>query len=183
MARIAREGLVLAFEPVPENCAHLRRTFPGVHVHEVALWDREEPTLFHHVIGRPARSSLRRQSYPDPREAVVTFPVRTTTLDRALADQPRVDFIKIDVEGAELPVLRGGQGAIRAHKPLIVFEHAAKSSAAFGATSTAVYDFLVTECGMRLSNISRWLVDAPPLERSAFLDEVATRRTLDFLAY
>ena len=34
-----------------------------------------------------------------------------------------VDFLKIDVEGAELDVLRGGMNTIETHRPIITTEH------------------------------------------------------------
>jgi FkbM family methyltransferase len=45
--------------------------------------------------------------------------VEITTLD-ALALQP--DFVKIDVEGGELDILRGAQGTLRNAKPLLMIE-------------------------------------------------------------
>ena len=38
-------------------------------------------------------------------------------------DQPRLDLIKIDVEGMEADVLRGAAGLIRRHKPVIYTEN------------------------------------------------------------
>ena len=37
--------------------------------------------------------------------------------------QPRLDLIKIDVEGMEADVLRGAGGLIRRHKPVIYAEN------------------------------------------------------------
>lgn len=47
--------------------------------------------------------------------------VRTTTIDAL--DLPRLDFLKIDVEGMELDVLKGGDSAIRAHQPWCWIEY------------------------------------------------------------
>lgn len=50
--------------------------------------------------------------------------VRTTTLDAFVArhDVQRMDFLKIDVEGAELRVLRGGSESLRRFRPVIMIE-------------------------------------------------------------
>ena len=44
------------------------------------------------------------------------------TLDEALKDLPRVDFIKIDVEGMEIEVLRGASALITRHRPILFYE-------------------------------------------------------------
>ena len=44
---------------------------------------------------------------------------------------PKIDFIKIDVEGAELLVLQGGLNIIREHKPVIIFELSGEWTARF----------------------------------------------------
>ena len=50
--------------------------------------------------------------------------VPATTLDSFCTDHnvSRVDFIKIDTEGYELDVLRGGVGILETHRPPVVFE-------------------------------------------------------------
>ncbi len=48
--------------------------------------------------------------------------VEILTLDETLADWSSVDLIKIDVEGAELDVLKGAETIIRRHSPVVVFE-------------------------------------------------------------
>lgn len=56
------------------------------------------------------------------RHATCTSPIRTeiTTLDALLADQERLDVLKIDVEGADYKVLLGATGSIETHKPSII---------------------------------------------------------------
>lgn len=51
-------------------------------------------------------------------------PVRLTTLDTepALQNLARLDLLKIDVEGLEVPVLQGAQSLIRQHQPAIFCE-------------------------------------------------------------
>jgi len=49
---------------------------------------------------------------------------RAVTLDEDVAGAAlrKVDFIKIDVDGHECPVLRGGAEVLRAHRPVLVME-------------------------------------------------------------
>lgn len=52
--------------------------------------------------------------------------LRTTTLDAWLETRPgveRVDWMKLDVEGAELEVLKGGEKCIRMYRPKILVEN------------------------------------------------------------
>jgi hypothetical protein len=48
--------------------------------------------------------------------------VRLTTLDRLLAEENKVNLIKLDVEGSELSVLKGGVITLTKFKPAIIFE-------------------------------------------------------------
>ena len=48
--------------------------------------------------------------------------VPLTNLDEELKDEPRIDIVKIDVEGWELDVLRGATRAIERHRPLLYIE-------------------------------------------------------------
>lgn len=60
---------------------------------------------------------------PDPREHLLDgrgTPVFATTLDEIAP--PRIDVLKIDVEGAEFRVLEGGRKSLERDRPLIVME-------------------------------------------------------------
>jgi hypothetical protein len=46
--------------------------------------------------------------------------VRTETMDRLYGDAPRIDFVKIDAQGAEYLVLAGMREVFRKHPDLIV---------------------------------------------------------------
>jgi len=58
----------------------------------------------------------------DP-DATDGWEVEAVSLDEVLADIP-VGFVKIDAQGADLAVMRGGRGMIAKQAPLILFEYA-----------------------------------------------------------
>ena len=67
--------------------------------------------------------------------------VVVSTLDAELHGlSPRL--IKIDVEGAELGVLRGGERVLSRTRPVLIFEHVRETAALYGTTSDAVWDLL-----------------------------------------
>jgi FkbM family methyltransferase len=66
--------------------------------------------------------------------------VQTARLDHLVAVETRVAFVKIDVEGGELGVLRGGERPLRRHRPIIVFEHGLGSADIFGTRPEDVWD-------------------------------------------
>ncbi len=53
-----------------------------------------------------------------------------------------VDFIKIDVEGGELDVVRGAEETIRKHRPVMVVEQKPDHGARFGNSDTAAVELL-----------------------------------------
>ena len=72
---------------------------------------------------------------------------RLTTLNKFGAEAGKVpDFIKCDVEGAELFVFKGGQEVIERHKPIIFTEMLRKWSAPFGYHPNEIIE-LLTDCG------------------------------------
>jgi FkbM family methyltransferase len=68
-----------------------------------------------------------------------TIPVAVRTLDDLVGDDPPA-LVKIDVEGAELTVLRGAQGLLREAKPVVLFEHCGHG-ASFGVTPSEIRAF------------------------------------------
>lgn len=135
--RVGEEGRVVAFEPNPAQLPTLRAIaarHPNVRVHPLALSDAEA-TVRLHVPVSPPRKVLRERTVhamatvapPGHRRATAyeTAEVAARRLD-AMVDEgvvPReVTFVKCDVEGHELAVLRGAQSLLRESRPTILME-------------------------------------------------------------
>lgn len=125
LTRLAPEGRHFAFEPLPELAADLRRRFPQVEVRESALADRPGTATFHRAVGAHSRSSLRADVLEG--QAVETFEVKVEVLDDVIPEDVQVDFLKIDVEGAQLGVLQGATRILGRDRPTVVLEHGGPS--------------------------------------------------------
>jgi FkbM family methyltransferase len=117
--RAGSTGQVHSFEFDRGNLEVLRRNLglnPGlarrVSVVASALWDRAGECLRYSPAG--AATSVTDASVAGPA-------VRTETIDGYVArtDLPRVDFIKLDIEGAELRALRGAEQTLRRWRPTL----------------------------------------------------------------
>ena len=111
---------VEAFEPLP-SCARAIAAFrsSNVRVHEVALSSATGAReLFVPQISGVLHTALARFSRPAGAFEAIRVPVRRLD-DFGFRD---VSFIKIDVEGHELEVLRGGAETIATCHPLLLIE-------------------------------------------------------------
>jgi FkbM family methyltransferase len=110
------------FEPVSKAAVRLRRVtagLRGVFVHDVALGDAPGEMEFHINRHSHSSSALRlarghQRAFPGAREvAVVRVPVRTLdgVLEQETLESPVL--LKLDVQGFELRVLRGGRKTLR----------------------------------------------------------------------
>ena len=54
----------------------------------------------------------------------------------------RIDFIKLDAEGAELPSLQGAQSLLEKHKPILFFEGCKEWMKSFKYTPRDIEQFL-----------------------------------------
>lgn len=109
-----RAKKLVAFEPLPVFTESLEKTFstcPHVTVVSSALSDKEGHAFLE-------GGSL----YGNITDKKTATPIQVTTIDKwASSNDCRVDFIKGDLEGAELAVLRGAQDTIRRFRPKIAF--------------------------------------------------------------
>jgi FkbM family methyltransferase len=146
--RIGPSGRLLAFEPIPENLRLLKRNLAlnkfgdRVTVAQMALSDQPVETIQMVVNSHSLEPSASLQTETTQgRESVV---VKNISLDRAAAgiSADRNCFVKLDVEGAELSVLRSGQNFLRRVKPRLLIEVHDYALPQFGDSTEAVYDFL-----------------------------------------
>ena len=120
---VGDEGHVYAFEPNSENCRALMLTIrenalSNIELIPVALSDRTGAVAFTQAIGGNGGFLY---FIDDPLLHPNCSVVPTIPLDR-LIDPARLDFIKIDVEGAEHLVVSGAIGLIEKHRPVIAAE-------------------------------------------------------------
>lgn len=148
---LAPAGRHVAYEPIPAAVETLRQRFPSVDVHPSVVSDTRGSTSFVHVLNDEGRSGILRHANYERSPVTEILTAEVEVLDDLPSDY-RPDVIKIDVEGAELQVLRGGINLIRKHAPTIFFEHFKGGSAAYGTTPRDVWA-LLNEARMRLFDI------------------------------
>jgi FkbM family methyltransferase len=119
---VGRGGKVAPIEPTPRLADLLRQTldvngFPYVEVVQKAASDSDGKTL---QLVVPERRSLnaRLAEVAAPTDEAVA--VESVTIDVLTGDWPRVDLIKIDVEGAEEDVWQGMERTVSANRGLCV---------------------------------------------------------------
>ncbi len=169
MIHCAPHGKFFAFEPLPDFFQHLQARFAAnsrVKLFDLALSDTAGTASFQRVVNSPAYSGFLRTDANRSKDTVQTIDVRKARLDDILGGID-VNFVKIDVEGAELQMLRGGLGTIRRCKPHIIFEHG-ESAAAYGTSHDDVFDFITGECGLQISLLDIFLRRGHALSRSQF---------------
>lgn len=125
---------VECFEPLPLHieCWRKNAGWKGsCHLHEVALGDQEGPIGMHIEPGLSGRSHVNGEG---------SYAMRR--LDSYGFDE--VDFIKIDVEGYEYFVIKGGEETILKNKPVMIVEQKPKHGGKYGLTDTQAVDHLVS---------------------------------------
>lgn len=132
---------IVAIEAMPGKAAKLRRKFPLVETHSCAVSDFSGDAPFFEHIKQSGFSSLGNPSSLRA-DAVREVKVRVEKLDDLVTSQD-VDAIKIDVEGAELGVLRGSLATLKRCRPIIMFESGPQAQDGLGYTKEAMYEFFV----------------------------------------
>ncbi len=113
--------LVVSIEPAPENIECLRRNFAPeiaagrVILYQKGVWDKDEM-----LVMRVDPNNSAADSFIIHREgAVETRQLPLTTIDKLVAELKleRVDYIKMDIEGAEQRALQGARETLAKYHP------------------------------------------------------------------
>jgi FkbM family methyltransferase len=131
---------VVCIEPMPHLAAGLAAEFgPSVRVVNAALSWAEGRQTFQINLDVPTHSGLRSRTDTPASARVEDIVVDTTTLDAlGLTD---VDFIKLDCEGGDLDVLRGGEATIAASRPLVSIEYGSAGYLAYGHHQFSLFEW------------------------------------------
>jgi FkbM family methyltransferase len=166
MLRYAPRGRHIAFEPIPLKANWLRQKFPEVDVKNMALGDKRERLTFYQNASRPGFSGLAKDSASE--DEIVELTVDCEMLDNVAASDRRFAFVKIDVEGAELLVLKGARQLIARDRPIILFESSHDGAPRLGLNREDLFNFFVVELGYRVFYIKDFLETRAPLDLAGF---------------
>jgi FkbM family methyltransferase len=113
-------SIVVAIEPAPNNVESLRRNFAAeiaagkVIVYPKGVWDKDDflTLAINNTTSAMDSFVIQGDTHPGVR-------VPLTTVDKLVAELklPKVDFIKMDIEGAEKQALAGAAKTLAAYRP------------------------------------------------------------------
>lgn len=160
----------------------LKAKFAGdnrVTVHETALSDKVGTTTFNYVKNAPAYSGMKQRTYAVEKPDIEELTVKMTRLDDY--GLTNVDLIKIDVEGAEMQVLKGAKEIIRQCKPVVLFEFGIGGSDHYGTTSDDIFNYF-QEMEMGIYTLEDFLKNKKPLTREQLSSAYHDRTDYYFVA-
>lgn len=185
MLHAAPQGDFWAFEPIPHLAAYLAKRFadnPAVRVRHSALADTDGTATFYVFEGAEAWSGLAKRDIPRKGAVAKPVEVRTERLDDVIDADRRIDFIKIDVEGAEMGVLRGADRLIARWKPKVVFEHGINGAEYFGTRPEDVFNYFSAK-DMSVALLPAYVAGGQPLSRDAFVEQFHSNANWYFIAH
>lgn len=180
--KAAPDGQHYCFEPIPEFYEQLTQNFPSnCHFYQIGLSNQTGTTSFNYVVSNPAYSGFEQREYARDNEEIVPIEVQTERLDNIIPNDVWIDFIKIDVEGAELEVLQGAEATIRRCQPVLVFEHGKGAADYYGTTPEEVFDFM-TACGLKIMLLEEFFASKRPFTKAQFIEQFERHLNYYFIA-
>lgn len=174
-----------AFEPIPlffENLKTKYNNYNNITFLPFALADKNGTASFNYVKNAPAYSGLNKREYAQKQPDIQEINVEIKRLDDLIPENVKIDFIKIDVEGAELGVLMGAKRIIEDNKPVIIFESGIGASDYYGTSPENVFDFFDKEVKMKVTLLKGFL-DRKSLSRQEYIDVYNRREEYSFVAW
>jgi FkbM family methyltransferase len=142
-----RASKIFSFEPIPMTYSNLRRNMEinavqNITAHNFGLSNQAGEFAFYYYPEGSGNASAKNLT---ERSDVEVVQCRVRTLDDFVAEKRlSVDFIKCDVEGAELMVFQGGLETIKRDLPIVFSEILRKWSSKFNYNPNEIFDFFRT---------------------------------------
>ena len=182
--KYAPSGKHIGFEPLPHLFSALQEKYSSrVTLKDCGLSNVCEQKEFTHVKNAEAFSGFKQRDYQNRDVSLNKITVTARTLDDVISEETitPIDFIKIDVEGAELEVLEGAKDVILSHKPLVVFEHGKGAAEFYKTTPEEIFNFFKT-CEMKVFTLTSFLNGKTPLSIADFTSHFASGDEYYFVA-
>lgn len=148
--RVGPSGKVLAFEPGARSVMLLEQSarankFSCIQTHQMAVADQNGELFF---TMDDSNGGIHRGEVDASAERV-----RAVALDDYLSAEPRVDLVKVDVEGAEGLAVRGMAQLLRRHRPVLFCEFTPAALPVRSGITAEAYLDLLREIGYQLRPI------------------------------
>lgn len=181
--KLAPNGKHFAFEPIPILYENLSRKYASkVSMYPYALADNEGTTTFQFVKNAPAYSGIKKRKYDIDDPEIEEINVELKKLDDVIPNDIAINFIKIDVEGAELGVLKGAKDVLLKNRPIIIFEFGLGASDFYNTKPSDIYNLLVDEIGLQIFTLKGWLDNDAALSAEGLEKLFSTQKEYYFIA-
>lgn len=179
--RYAPKGVHYAIEPIPYFYNNLKKKFPQIQVLPYALSDKEDVADFYWIKNNPAYSGLNKRKFSEQNADIKPIQVELKKLDSVIPANLKIDFIKIDVEGAEMNVLKGARNIIENHHPAIAFEFGLGGSDYYHTTPTDLFNFF-KNYNYRIYSFENFLQNKKPYSMDEFEKTYSENIIYNFIA-
>lgn len=135
LSKAVPSGSVIAFEPIKRTFEHLKKNialngFKNIRVYNFGLSDKKGVFELYYDPKLTGAASLK-DLYKGSKKEKIRCQLKRLD-DFIFKITPHIDFIKCDVEGAELFVVKGALEVLKKTKPVLFLEMLRKWSAKFG---------------------------------------------------
>ena len=124
-SKIKKDGKIIAIEADSQTCQVLKKNcqlnnFSNIDIHNVAITEKNGTVKIFHSETHSGINTLFSNSESQEKYSLI----ESTSLDNLLKNKyKKIDWIKIDVEGSELLVLKGAVNTLKITKNIIIEIH------------------------------------------------------------
>ncbi|MES2382684.1 MAG: FkbM family methyltransferase [Bacteroidota bacterium] len=182
--QLAPNGTHFGFEPIPSLYNNLKQKYADkATIYPYALADANGKSTFQFVKNAPAYSGLKKRRYDTDKPDIEEIEVEIKTLDELIPNHLKINFVKIDVEGAEFGVLKGARELLKRDKPVVVFECGMGASDYYDTKPAYIFAFITNEIGLSVSTLKSFINNGKPLTADEFADCFNNSKEYYFIAH
>lgn len=175
IAQGLKTGRVYSFEPVPQNFKSLQHNISpspkekNIFLMNKGLWHKRDTLQF--SLESDMEDNVGSFTAGAVTKALDQHVCEVVTLDDFCKDFQKLDFIKMDIEGAELSALKGGEKTIERFKPQFMIEINRKACERFGYNPNEIAQFF-KKMGYQFYQVgdiaerSRWIEDFSHIQQA-----------------